>query len=50
MKNKKDLDYVQNRIERNKTALELSKELFMLTGNINYYNLYKSLKNPKSRD
>jgi len=50
---KKDLrnkQVVESRIDRAKNALELSKELFMLTGEINYYNLYKAIENPEKDD
>lgn len=40
----------ENKIERAKNALELSKELFMLTGEINYYNLYKAIENPEHNE
>lgn len=50
---KKDLrnkQVVESRIDRAKNALELSKELFMLTGEINYYNLYKAIENTEKDD
>lgn len=47
---KDEKDVIENKVERAKNALELSRELFMLTGNVNYYNLYKAIENPKIED
>ena len=47
---KEDKEIIDSKIERAKNALELSRELFMLTGSVNYYNLYKALENPEKKD
>ena len=49
MKRKINRGSFEERYEKSKTALEISKELFMMTGNINYYNLYKAIENPEDK-